>query len=299
MIGRVVEIAADNRHISRERGFLVVSESGEEIGRIPLDGVAAVIGNGHGLTYSGNLVAALAERCIPFIICGPHHRPVAFLWPADGHHNQAGRMAAQASAGKPLKKRLWQEIVRAKIEQQAATLDQAGAPSGGFALLARKVKSGDPENVEAQAARRYWPLLLGEDFRRRRDAGGVNGLLNYAYAVLRAGAARAVMAAGLHPSLGLAHSNPSNPFCLVDDCMEPFRPVADLLVLDLVRRGAVEVTPETKPDLSKVLTLDMSSPEGATPVITCLERLAFSLAQCFAGERKSIDLPQRPLPLLR
>lgn len=299
MIGRVVEIATDNRHLAKDRGFLTVSEAGTETGRVPLDGIAAVIGNAHGLTYSNNLITALAERGIPFLMCGSHHRPVAFLWPADGHHHQAGRMAAQAAATQPLKKRLWQQIVRSKIEQQAATLDAIGAPSGGFYLLGRKVKSGDPENVEAQAARRYWPLLLGKEFRRQTEAGGVNGLLNYGYAILRAGTARAVMAAGLHPSLGLAHSNPSNPFCLVDDCMEPFRPVVDLLVHDLVKEGATEVNPETKPELAKILTLDMSTDQGATPIVTCLERLAFSLTGCFAGERQSLDLPAKPLPLIR
>ena len=299
MIGRVVDISEDNRHLSRERGFLVVSEQGSEIGRVPLDGLAAVIGNGHGLTYSANLAVVLAERSIPLVICGPHHRPSAFLWPVDGHHNQAGRMAAQAAAAKPLKKRLWQEIVRAKIEQQAATLDAAGGGAAGLALLARKVKSGDPENVEAQAARRYWPRLMGADFRRRTDGGGVNSLLNYTYAVLRAGAARAVMAAGLHPSLGLAHSNPSNPCCLVEDCIEPFRPVADLLGVELVRQGINDVSSEIKPQLARILTLDMSTDSGATPVITCLERMAFSLSQCFEGSRKALDLPQRPLPLIR
>ena len=299
MIPRVIEVQTDGRHLSKDRGFLVVSGDGAEQGRVALDDLAAVIANAHGLTYSNNLVTALAERRIPLVLCGPHHRPTAFLWPADGHHNQAGRMAAQAGATRPLKKRLWQEIVRAKIEQQAATLDAVGAASGGFSLLARKVRSGDPDNVEAQAARRYWPLLFGPDFRRDTAGSGLNALLNYGYAILRAGAARAVMAAGLHPSLGIAHSNPSNAFCLVDDLMEPFRPVVDLLVHDLWASGEIEVTPDTKVALAKVLTLDMLASQGASPVALCLERLAFSLAQCFVGEATKLELPKRPLPLLR
>jgi CRISPR-associated protein Cas1 len=297
MIGRVVEIAEDGRHLAKSRGFLTVSAGGEELGRVALDDIAAVVASAHGITYSNNLIVALAERGAPVVLCGSNHRPAAFLWPADGHHEQAGRMADQAAASKPLKKRLWAQLVSAKIESQGATLQAVGARSAGFHLLARKVKSGDPENVEAQAARRYWPLLFGDDFRRDRAAEGINAMLNYVYTVLRAGTARAVMAAGLHPSLGLAHRQRGNAFGLADDLMEPFRPLADLLVHDLVKDGAEKVDKETKGELARILITDMSTAEGVSPVGACLQRLAVSLARCYAGEAKTLDLPRRTLPL--
>lgn len=297
MIGRIVEIAEDGRHLAKARGFLTVSADGAEIGRVPLDDVAAVIANAHGLTYSNNLLVALAERCAPLVICGANHRPAAFLWTADGHYEQAGRMADQAAASKPLRKRLWAQIVSAKIESQGATLEAVGAPRMGFRLLARKVRSGDPDNVEAQAARRYWPLLFGEEFRRDREAGSINGMLNYVYTVLRAGAARAIMAAGLHPSLGLAHRQRGNAFALADDLMEPFRPLADLLVHDLVSEGMREVDKETKPKLARILITDMSTADGVSPVGVCLERLALSAARCFGGQASKLELPRRTLPL--
>lgn len=297
MTGRVVEIAEDGRHLAKSRGFLTVNEDGAEIGRVPLDDIAAVIATAHGITYSNNLLVALSERCAPLVVCGANFRPAAVLWPADGHHAQAGRMADQAAAGKPLKKRLWAEIVRAKIQSQQATLEALGLPAEGFQLLARKVRSGDPDNVEAQAARRYWPRLMGEAFRRDRDAEGANAMLNYAYTVLRAGAARAVMAAGLHPSLGLAHRQRGNAFALADDLMEPFRPVADLLVAGLTAEGFETVDQETKPALARVLITDMSTAEGVSPVGVCLQRLALSLARCFAGEASRLDPPRRVLPL--
>lgn len=227
MIGRVVEIAEDGRFLSVKRGFLVVSHEREELGRVALDDIAALVVNAHGCAYTNNVVTMLAERGIAMVVCGPNHLPKAFLWPVDGHHAQSTRMAAQLEASKPLKKRIWQQLVRAKIRQQAANLAAWGRPAGGFHLLERKVRSGDPDNVEAQAARRYWPLLFGNEFRRDTAGGGVNGLLNYGYAILRSGVARAVMAAGLHPGLGVHHSNRSNPMCLVDDLMEPFRPLVD------------------------------------------------------------------------
>lgn len=297
MTGRVVEIAEEGRHLAKSRGFLTVSAGGEEIGRVPLDDVAAVVASAHGITYSNNLLVALAERRAPLVVCGSNHRPAAFLWAAEGHHEQGGRMADQAAAAKPLKKRLWQQLVAAKIENQGATLQAVGAPHQGFHLLARKVRSGDPENVEAQASRRYWPLLFGESFRRDRGAGGVNALLNYVYTVLRAGTARAIMAAGLHPSLGLAHRQRGNAFALADDLMEPFRPLADLLVHDLLREGSEALDRETKPRLARILITDMSTAEGVTPVGLCLERLTLSVARCFAGEAQKLELPRRTLPL--
>lgn len=297
MVGRIVEISEDGRHLGKARGFLTVSHDGEELGRVPLDDIAAVIATAHGLTYSNNLLVALAERGAPLIVCGPNFMPAACLWSADAHHEQAGRLADQAAASKPLKKRLWAQLVQAKIDGQAATLEAVGAPAGGFALLARKVRSGDPDNVEAQAARRYWPLLFGDAFRRDRSADGVNSFLNYAYTVLRAGTARAVMAAGLHPSLGLAHRQRGNPFQLADDLMEPFRPLADRLVHHLVQAGADALDRETKPALARLLIVDLSGPDGVSPVSVHLNRLALSLARCFAGDAQKLDLPKRTLPL--
>lgn len=297
MVGRVIEIATDGRHLSVDRGFLIVSERGDEIGRVPMDDVAAVVANAHGLTYSNNLLVKLSERGIPMVLCRANHMPAAIVWPVDAHHIQTGRMNDQVGASLPLKKRLWAQVVRAKIQAQGATLAAVGAPHGGFYLLSRKVRSGDPTNVEAEAARRYWPLLMGSDFRRDQDGGGVNGMLNYGYAVLRAGVARAVMAAGLHPSFGLMHANRSNPMVLVDDLMEPFRPTVDREVWRLIKAGTLEVDPGAKTALARIMVIDLPTTFGMSPVMTCAERLAQSLARAFAGEAKQLDLPLPSLPL--
>ena len=297
MVGRVVDLETDGRHMSLRRGFLVVSEGGREVNRVGLNGVAAVVANAHGLTYSNHALVSLAGRGIATVLCGSNHRPTAIVWPVEGHHAQAGRMADQAQAGAPLKKRLWAQIVRAKIVAQGSTLAAAGARHEGFQLLSRKVRSGDPDNVEAEAARRYWTLLMGADFRRDRNASGANSLLNYGYAVLRAGVARAVMAAGLHPSLGLMHSNRGNALVLVDDLMEPFRPVVDLEVWRLLRNGLKEVDRDAKTALARVMILDLPTASGMSPVTVCVERLAQSLAHAYAGEVSALNLPMPRLPL--
>lgn len=297
MIGRVVEIATDGRFLALDRGFLTVSEKGEEVGRVPLDSIAAVVANAHGLGFTNNILVELSRRGVPVVLCGANHRPEAIVWPVDGHHQQAGRMADQIAAPLPLKKRLWAQVVKAKILAQGASLAAVGARHGGFQLLAAKVRSGDPDNVEAEAARRYWPLLMGTDFRRDRDADGANALLNYGYAVLRAGVARAVMAGGLHPSLGLMHANRGNAMVLVDDLMEPFRPVVDIEVWRLLRAGTTQVDREAKAALARVMVLDLPTIEGTSPVMACAERLVASLARAFAGEGDRLALPLPRLPL--
>jgi CRISPR-associated protein Cas1 len=297
MVGRVVEIATDGRHLSVHRGFLVVAEHGEEMGRVPLDEIAAVVANAHGMTYTNNALVELTGRGVPIVLCGRNHMPAAIVWPVDAHHIQTGRMNDQISASLPLKKRLWAQLVRAKILAQGASLAAVGAPSGGFYLLSRKVRSGDPENVEAEAARRYWPLLFGPEFHRDQDGGGINGLLNYGYAVLRAGIARAVMAAGLHPSFGLMHSNRSNPMVLIDDLMEPFRPTVDREVRRLVARDTMEVDREAKAELARIMIIDLPTSVGLSPLLVCAERLAQSLARAYAGEGDALDLPLPSLPL--
>lgn len=136
MIGRVIEIAQDGRHLSTDRGFLTVSADGAEAGRVPLDDICVVVVNAHGVTYSNNLIVRLAERGAGVVVCGANHNPVAWLWPVVGHHYQANRVRAQIEASKPLNKRLWQTLVKAKIRHQGAVLDALGKAGSGFRLLA-------------------------------------------------------------------------------------------------------------------------------------------------------------------
>lgn len=300
MIGRIVEVADDERHLSMHRGFMVVQDTeGErkELGQIPLDDIAAVIANAHGLSYTNNLLVALAERGAPFVLCAANHNAVGMLMPIDGNFEQAKRIEAQIAASLPTHKRLWATVVRSKLEQQAAALEATGRPTAPLMALAAKVKSGDPENLEAQGARRYWSLLFGDGFRRDQNADGLNSLLNYGYTVLRATTARAIIAAGLHPSIGLHHSHDNNAMRLVDDVMEPFRPMIDLKVWQLKRNGENQVLPDTKRALVRTMYDDMQTTSGATPVSVCVQRLAISLAQVYLGERDKLDLPLPGLPL--
>ena len=157
------------------------------------------------------------------------------------------------------------------------------------------MRSGDPDNVEAQAARRYWPRLFGRGFRRDRFGPNPNPQLNYGYTVLRAAVARYIVAAGMHPSVGIHHSNRSNSMCLADDLMEPFRPLVDYIVAGLVSHQRNDMSVEVRRDLAAVLAIDMSTERGTTPLETCIERAAQSLAMSFESGKSELVLPARPL----
>jgi CRISPR-associated protein Cas1 len=263
----------------------------EEVGRVALDDMSALIANAHGLSYTNNLLVALAERGVPFVLCGANHNVAGMLWPMDGHHQQAQRIEAQLGCSLPTRKRLWASLVRAKLLNQSAVLAAIGMHSSTLQSLARQVRSGDPDNVEAQGARKYWPLLMGPLFRRDPQGGGLNTLLNYGYTVLRAATARAVVAAGLHPSLGLHHSHDNNPMRLVDDLMEPFRPVIDWTVWQMKEQGYTEVNHQSKRDLVACLYHDLKGDAGTMPVMVAIQRLATSLALVIVGERDRLELP--------
>ncbi len=300
MMGRIVEVSNDKRHLSMYRGFMLVHTTGEdrqEVGRVPLDDIVALIANAHGLSYTNNLLVALAERGAPFVLCGANHNVAGVLWPIDGHHQQAHRFEAQIACTLPMRKKLWATVVKAKLLNQAAVLQATGASYAPVQALAKQVRSGDPDNLEAQGARKYWSLLMGAMFRRDQQADGVNALLNYGYTVLRAATARAVVAAGLHPSIGLHHSHDNNAMRLVDDLMEPFRPVIDLTVWQLQKTGPCIVNADTKRTLVKSLYQDLLSESGRTPVLVGVQTLATSLAQVLLKERKSLSLPMMTVPV--
>ena len=297
MIGRIVEVANEGRHLSVDRGHMLVEAKDIAPQRVPLDDIAVLIANAHGLSYSNNLLCRLAERGALVVLCGANHAPIAWVWPLVGNFEQAGRMAAQLRASDALRARIWQRLVRAKILHQAAALAAVGQSPSALASMAARVKPGDPDNLEGLASQRYWPLLLGPGFRRDPDRDDANALLNWGYAVLRSATARAVMAAGLHPSLGVFHRNVLNPMCLVDDLMEPFRPFVDLAVVRLGLDGHDAIGREAKHRLVSVLYVDLRLAEETTPLMTCIERLALSVARSFREAKVQLALPEVPTPL--
>jgi CRISPR-associated protein Cas1 len=296
-LDQIIDIATDGRHLSRDRGFLKVEEDGIEVGRVPLDQITAVIVHAHGVTWTNSLLVELADRGAMLVLCAANHQPRALLWPLEGHHAQGARMRAQWSAKAPMLKQAWKQVVCAKVRMQAATLAAFGQSAARLEQLSRQIKSGDSSNIEAQAARHYWPLLMGADFRRNPDIPDINALLNYGYTVLRAATSRAIVAAGLHPTIGLHHSNRGNAFALADDLIEPFRPLVDATAYNIARTEGTEVTPEAKQALVRLIALDLPLGGVTSPLSTALGKLATSLALSFENGRLDLALPLPPDPL--
>lgn len=229
MTERILDFSEDSAELGVSLQRLLVKRGEEEL-TIPLEEIGVLIAAHPRLHFSLSALTGICAHGGILVLCNEKRMPVGMVLPLDTHYLQTERLAAQVSASVPCKKQLWKQVIRAKVTGQGSTLQLLKGDDAGLISLAKAVRSGDPANVEGQASRRYWTALFGEDFLRDPEEAGVNSMLNYGYAVLRAIVARAICAAGLHPSMGLHHHNRYNPFCLADDLMEPYRPVVDRIV---------------------------------------------------------------------
>ena len=284
--GNFVEISRPNIYLSLYRGFLEISQQRESLGRVPLDDILGLVITGHGCSHSSNVLVAFADRGVPVSICGSNFMPKALILPLVGNCKQKTRIQSQVEASKPLKKRLWKQVVQLKLRNQAYVLKENGRPYEALLDMSKHVKSGDPGNLEAQGARRYWASLFPKGFKRDKNGEGVNAMLNYAYAIIRSCVARGVVTTGLHPSLGIHHHNVYNPMCLVDDLMEPFRPLGDHVVRQLFSEGYLEVNREVKNTLSKIAVVNIESQSGVSPLFQVISRFVASLSMTLSGEQK-------------
>lgn len=295
MTERILDISEKQVRLSIHNHCLRVEPQQGGPRDFPLAEVGVLVVSNRQVTYTNAVLAELAKAGAAFVPCDSRYMPVGLLLPTEGHHLQAERMALQADAGAPMKKRLWRQLVRAKISAQGALLKRVHGEDRGLPELAKKVRSGDPENVEAQAARRYWGALFGDaDFRRNREGEDQNRFLNYGYGVLRATVGRAIVAAGLHPSLGLHHHNRYDAFCLADDLMEPFRPVVDAAVVNLVEALGREhpLDKAAKAKIIGALLGRFPMAHEARTLFDVLTRTTVSLARVYEGSAKSLSLPE-------
>jgi len=293
VIKRIVEIS-NSSYLHLENKQLVVEQIKVEIARIPVEDLGVLILDHPAITYTQAVLLACWESGVVVIICDHKHLPSAVLMPMDGHSLHSRVLKIQINATDPNCKRLWQQIVQAKIEAQAHVLKSLTGDDAPLPLFARRVRSGDPENFEAQVARIYWPRLFGPDFRRDQDAEGLNALLNYGYAIVRAAVARALSGAGLHPAIGIHHRNQYNSFCLADDAMEPLRPLVDLRVHELRKEygDTAEVTRDTKNKLVDVMNWPLSYGGTKFPAMIALHHYAASIRRVLAAEDKNVEVPR-------
>lgn len=294
MIRKTVEFGTAGTRLSVAHRQLVIERPGERKVTLPIEDLGVVIVDDVRATYTQAVFLELLAAGATVMVTGRDHLPAGMMLPLDAHHVQTERHRAQVGAGEPVKKRAWQALIRSKIAQQGAVLTHFTGDHGGLAAMSRRVRSGDPDNLEAQAAQRYWPRLFGGAFRRDRDADGINTLLNYGYAVVRAAAARAVVAAGLIPSLGVFHRNRGNPFCLADDLLEPYRPYVDWRVKLLLDGSETPRLDDrsTRAPLLSLFNETIVVGGRRTPLLLALQVSATSLSHVLTGVDRALVLPE-------
>lgn len=255
--------------VSYQRGQLAItSDSGELRATLPLAQIAVVL-IGNKLIISGAVLVKLSEYDIAVLVCDWRRVPVAGSFSWNEHTRTAARQRAQASLSLPRQKSAWAQIIKAKILGQARTAAQLGFDATDLKNLARAVRSGDVDNREAMAAKRYWEIISAEDDFRRLPglaATGWNGALDYAYTVLRGHGMRAICSAGLVGTLGVFHHGRGNQFALVDDLIEPFRPAIDYAVFSIVSNSQ-ELDKETKRQLVAAVEEPFNSAGQSIPTV--------------------------------
>lgn len=259
---------------------------------VPVEDLGVVVLENPQITITSSVLEALMEQKVAVLTCNNQYLPSGMFLPLDGHSEQTERIRTQFNASQPLKKQLWQQTVRAKIQNQAMVLNQFGSESKRLFKLQNEVLSGDSGNCEAIAAAFYWKQLYGIHFTRARGIKTPNGQLNYGYSILRSLVARALSASGMFPSVGINHRNKYNAFCLADDIMEPYRPYVEWMVLNFPKIDEEEeMTQSQKIELLKLPQVDVKIDGLTRPMFHAVSITTASLYKCFEGTQRKISYP--------
>jgi CRISPR-associated protein Cas1 len=270
----------------------------ESSASIPIEDIGVVVLDHSRITITQSAIAELLKNNVALITCDATHHPTGLMLNLDGNTLQSKRFIHQIEATAPLKKQLWQQTVKQKINNQGAILQKQDREQADMLYaMARQVRSGDPENFEGRAAAIYWQNLFGKEknFIRDREGHHPNAWLNYGYAILRANVARALVGSGLLPTLGIHHRNQYNAYCLADDLMEPYRPYVDEQVCSMMAQFSDsdgELTPIIKQALLQIPVLDVSIEGRKSPLMLALQQSSASLSKCFEGKEKKIKYPE-------
>jgi CRISP-associated protein Cas1 len=297
MIDRIIEIANPARLSVRDSQLVIDRTQTDQLSlpfTTPISEIAVLLLAHPQVILSQAVLSRIAEAGGSVVTIDGKFLPASMLLPVQAHFLQTERFAKQMQISFPTQKRLWKEIVSAKIRAQGELLKELRGRDGGLIAMAARVRSNDVGNLEAQAARRYWAQIFDDPkFRRGSEEPNQNRHLDYGYTVLRAAVARALCAAGLHPSIGLRHKNRYDAFCLAADVMEPFRPLVDRRVSQWIvdHDPAEPLTPATKSWLIDVTTSRYVFEREERSLFDILLRTANSLAKCATGESHEIAIP--------
>ena len=296
MIKRVVDISEQAYlHITHKQ--LCVDKNGQTVAKIAIEDLGILILQHPATVITQSVITLCQQNNVAILFCDERHLPISVTLPLwTGHSLHTKIVKEQVASSIPRRKRLWQQVVKAKISEQAVTIEQAGMQSNKLRRLVVKVKSGDPENLEAQAAQDYWKRLMGHEFRRDISADGINSVLNYGYSIVRAMVARSLVGTGLHPAIGLHHKNQYNGLCLADDIMEPFRPWVDAIIQKASLKNAkMQVTREIKQQILEMPNQSVLYDGKKMPFMVSVHYLVAQLKYSLTDKYKPLCYPKRLL----
>lgn len=278
---RVIDLSESSAEVSTRPGRIVVD--GVEV---PLSDVACIL-TGARTRWTGALVAKAAKYEVAILNCDWRGVPISYTLPWSANSRIATRHLAQCDLSLPRRKNAWMQVVRSKIRGQSSNLGEPHRTR--IAEVVASVRSGDPDNIEARAARMYWPRLFpDETFSRDSAEGERNAHLNYGYAILRGHVIRAICVAGLLPGLGIFHRSRANAFGLADDLIEPFRPAVDFVVAQLPSSALLEDA-VVKRHLASVAVLPMA--HGLPSVAASINDLCQRFAIYVEGATDRLQVP--------
>jgi len=293
MIGRIIEVQDNNRRLSVKDGFLIVKENLDLIGKVPLDDISALILSGPKITISNFLINRLTDYRSIILLTDNHYLPANIIWPLNSYHQIGSRLSLQINMSAVLKKQLWKYIVFEKLVNQKIVLEYIHNQDFGFQQIIDDLKSGDKTNREAVGSKKYWPKIFGYEFTRNSDSNCINIALNYAYTILRAMIARSVASSGLHPALGIHHTNKLNAFCLVDDLIEPYRPFVDYYIYTLNQKKNIStLDSELKKQIVSYLYSDVLHENEKKPIPNSIVKTVNSYIKSLEKKKPLITFPR-------
>ena len=291
-------ILIENKSSITTKNLQLVIKSEIRESTIPMEDIGFLVLDHPEIYLSLPTMNLLVENNASIIICANNHLPNGMFLNLNSHHIQQEIFKNQIEASIPLKKQLWQQTIIEKITNQGQLLQRITKDKNTFEFLASKVLSGDTSNMEGVAAQFYWknfpfPNQEKEGIKRERYGDYPNNFLNYGYAILRAATARALSGSGLLNTLGIHHKSKYNAFALADDIMEPFRPVVDEKVFELMQKyDEQELNTVLKSEILQILTRTVYFKDEKSPLMVGLQKTASSVQQCFTGNRKKIKYPK-------
>lgn len=282
------------KYLCVQDNCLVIKDRHEDkvLDKIPLSDIWVIIIDNPQVSITASLMGQVNDAGIGVLFCGSNHMPNGLALPIGAHSRHAEIVEHQLAISKPLRNQLWAKIVRRKIENQARALELCGGkPCDVEKMLsyARDVQSNDKTHREGAAAGEFFSKLLPYG---SRWTGPMTAPLNFGYAILRTGIAQCAVSHGWLVSRGIHHHSAENAFNLVDDLIEPFRAVVDLMVVK--ENLLAPLSRLNKDTLTKATSVLVLLDNKEMPVQTAIDVYCESLRR--AAELKDSD--QLLLPTL-